>query len=97
MEHVKKWAAQHGVDVNDLTALANNNDLKKAIIAEMDQKAKESKFTSLEKIKKIHLTFEQFSVSNDIITPTFKIKRNVAKKTFIKEIEQMYAEPLVQQ
>jgi long-subunit acyl-CoA synthetase (AMP-forming) len=29
-----------------------------------------------------------------MITPTFKVKRNVAKKTYLKEIETMYAEGL---
>lgn len=48
----------------------------------MDAKARESGFTSLEKIKKIHLHPTAFTVENDLITPTFKIKRNVAKKVF---------------
>ena len=60
----------------------------------MEGKAKEYNLTSLEKIKKIHLAASPFTVENDLITPTFKIKRNIAKKVFQKEIDQMYAEPL---
>ena len=60
----------------------------------MADKAKEYSLTSLEKIRKIHLTAEPFTVENDIITPTFKIKRNVAKKVFQTQIDQMYAEPI---
>ena len=48
----------------------------------MDQKAKEFGLTSLEKVKKVHLHPAPFTVENDLITPTFKIKRNIAKKTF---------------
>lgn len=48
----------------------------------MDAKAKESTLTSLEKVKKVHLTMTPFTVENDLITPTFKIKRNIAKKYF---------------
>lgn len=59
-----------------------SNDLKKEIISQMDAKAKEYGLTSLEKIKKVHLTLTPFTVANDIITPTFKIKRNVAKRVF---------------
>lgn len=68
------------IDVTDNAF--DNEQLKKAIIAQMDQKAKEFGFTSLEKIKKIHLHPHAFTVDNDLITPTFKIKRNVAKKVF---------------
>jgi long-chain acyl-CoA synthetase len=50
----------------------------------MDAKAKENALNSLEKIKDVYLTPEPFTVDNDIITPTFKIKRNIAKKVFIE-------------
>jgi len=49
----------------------------------MDAKAREYNFTSLEKIKKVHLTSTPFTVENDLITPTFKIKRGNAKKTYL--------------
>ena len=60
----------------------------------MDAKAKEFNLNGLEKIKKVHLTSTPWTVENDLITPTFKIKRNIAKKTFLEQIEAMYAEPL---
>ena len=58
----------------------------------MEAKAKEYALNSLERIKAIYLTPEPFSVENDIITPTFKIKRNIAKKVFADQITAMYAE-----
>ena len=33
---------------------------------------------------------ERFSLENQIITPTMKIKRHVAKKIFEEEINKMY-------
>ena len=60
----------------------------------MDAKAKEHNLTSLEKIKKVHLCNYLFTVENDIITPTFKIKRNIAKKVFQEHLDKMYAEPI---
>ena len=58
----------------------------------MDAKVKGHNLTSLEKIKDIHFFAEPFSVENNLITPTFKIKRNIAKVTFKDAIEKMYAE-----
>ena len=40
--------------------------------------ASENKLNSLEKPKEIFLTLEQFTIENNIITPTFKLKRNIA-------------------
>jgi long-chain acyl-CoA synthetase len=60
----------------------------------MEAKAKEYGLTSLEKIKKIHLTSTPFTMENDIITPTFKIKRTTAKRVFAEAIEKIYAEGL---
>ena len=31
-----------------------------------------------------------FTAENDLLTPTFKLKRNEAKKFFLKEIKEMY-------
>ncbi len=46
--------------------------------------------SGLEKVRKFKLTSEAFSVENDLLTPTFKIKRPQAKKVFEKEIQAMY-------
>lgn len=52
--------------------------------------AKEKKFSSLEKPKEIFLTNDPFTVENDILTPTFKMKRNVGKKVYQDQIDTMY-------
>ena len=40
----------------------------------------------LEKPKDLFLTADAFSVENEIFTPTFKLKRNVARKIYEKQI-----------
>jgi len=49
-ENAKKWFADKGLEPK-----FDNEDFKKAIVAQMDAKAREFSFTSLEKIKRIHL------------------------------------------
>ena len=48
----------------------------------INEVAKAKKFSGLEKPKEIYLTSDPFSVENDILTPTFKMKRNVGKKVY---------------
>ena len=52
---------------------------------------------SLELVRKIHMTPVQFSLENDTMTPTLKIKRYQAGKMYEKEIKDLYAEPISQQ
>ena len=92
-EVVKRWATSKGLPIEDYPALLANEDLKKAVLEEMEAKAKELKLTSLEKIKHIHFTTTMFTVDNDLVTPTFKLKRHNARKFFAKELTELYAEP----
>ena len=50
---------------------------------DMIRLAQENKLSGLEKPKEIFLTPDLFTVENDILTPTFKLKRNSAKKVFL--------------
>ncbi|WVF70999.1 hypothetical protein IAT40_005795 [Kwoniella sp. CBS 6097] len=77
-------------DVVALNELAQDKRVRKAVLRKMAKVAKENKLNGFEMIKGIHLTLDPFP--EDIITPTFKIKRNVAAKRFSKEIEAAYIE-----
>ena len=61
---------------------------------QMEAKAKEYNLSGIERVKKIFISFEGFTVQNDTVTPTMKLKRFNAKKLFVSQIDQMYAEPL---
>lgn len=82
---VDKFKQEHpGVD--HLTSEA----FKKAILDDMARLATEHHCSSLEKPKAIHLVAEGFSVDNELLTPTFKLKRNVAKNVYQAQIDEMY-------
>jgi long-chain acyl-CoA synthetase len=89
--NVKKWAEEKGKD-QDMELLVKDEDLKKEIIDSMIQSAKENKLNALEKPGDIFMTAEAFTIENDLLTPTFKLKRNVCKKVYQAEIEVMYEE-----
>lgn len=44
-----------------------------------------------EMIKRIHLSLVPFSIENDTLTPTMKIKRREATKLYESEIAALYA------
>ena len=49
------------------------------------------KLTLLEKIKKIQLIDESFSIENGLLTPTMKVKRKKVTEKYKKELENLYS------
>ena len=41
-------------------------------------------------MKQVYLTPEQFTVENDLLTPSMKLKRNVSAKLYRPQIDAMY-------
>ena len=56
----------------------------------MTTKSKAAGLFGFEIPTEFHLTEVAFTPENDILTPTFKLKRNDAKMYFLKEIKEMY-------
>lgn len=46
-----------------------------------------------EAAKAFRIIAEPFTVENDLLTPTFKLKRNIAKVHFQRLIDDMYSSP----
>ena len=49
------------------------------------------KLAQVEKIKKIHLIDENFSIENGLLTPTMKVKRKKVTEKYKKELENLYS------
>lgn len=79
-EKAKKYAEDNN-KTNDAT-LMDDADFKQFVYNDLCALANANKFNSLEKPKQITLLFDPFTTESDILTPTMKLKRNVAKKTF---------------
>ena len=69
-------------EFSDLNSVYSDSDFKKTILDDMTRLSTENKLNGLERVKDIFLTGDPFSVDNNMLTPTFKLKRNIAKKTF---------------
>ena len=65
-------------------------ELKAAILKEIDTYSRANDLKGFEIVKNIHLCKEPFTVDNNLLTTTLKIRRHIAKKYFLKEIEKMY-------
>ena len=86
---VSKWGKEKGLGA--AADVLKDPEFKKAIQDDMLRLAKDNKLSGLEKPKDIHLSSEAFTIENDQLTPTFKLKRNNAKKAYQEVLDAMYA------
>jgi long-chain acyl-CoA synthetase len=97
-EEALKWAAAKGVAAPSVAALlaqpSHAAALASDIQAQMAAACKAAKLQGFEVVKKVCLEAEAWSVENNLLTPTFKLKRNEAKKKYIDQIDAMYAQGL---
>nr|AIG55396.1 secreted protein [Thraustotheca clavata] len=70
--------------------LCRNSVVVDTVQKDMVVTGKKGLLNGFETVRAIHLHPERFSVENDMLTPTFKLKRNDAKKAFIGIIDSLY-------
>ncbi|KAJ8543250.1 hypothetical protein K7X08_005773 [Anisodus acutangulus] len=85
---LKAWAMNN----KDVKQLCTNPRAKAAVLKDMDIVGKEAQLRGFEFAKANTLVLEPFTRENDLLTPTYKIKRPQARAYFAKEIADMYAE-----
>jgi len=84
-----EYAEEHDIAYDSFEDLIINEDIIDLIDAEVAEKNKD--FASFESIKKVTIVPE-FTIENGLITPTFKVKKNVVQARFKDEIDAMYPE-----
>ncbi|KAF1334298.1 Long-chain-fatty-acid-coa ligase, partial [Globisporangium splendens] len=90
---LERMAAANGITNSDLTiqALCNHPTLRQLIQKELDDASQKAKLAGFERVRQIYLHHELFSIDgNELLTPTFKVKRAEANRHFKKQIDQLY-------
>jgi len=86
-ENVKAYAEEKGIGFNSLDDLMTNEEINKLIESEIAEKNKA--LPSFETLKKFTIVPE-FTIENKMLTPTLKVKKNVAIDNYQDKIESMY-------
>ena len=88
-DYIKNWFSQNGIAVeDDLLSICKNQSLLDEIQKEIDDH--NQRFGKWEQIKKFELTPEMWSVENEFLTPTMKVKRNTLKTHYKDLITKIY-------
>ncbi|KAG0039239.1 Long chain acyl-CoA synthetase 7 peroxisomal [Podila clonocystis] len=89
---LKLWANENGLRGKSYEELCRDAKVKTTLQKDLAVFGKESDLKGFEILKNIHVDSEQFSIENDLLTPTFKLKRHQAKEKYQAEIDRMYSE-----
>ncbi|KAL4427692.1 hypothetical protein ABPG75_001781 [Micractinium tetrahymenae] len=86
-------AAQVGSKNTDVEQDCRDEKVKKELLAQLTATGKEGKLKGFEMVRAIYIESPSnlFSVENDLLTPTFKLKRAPLQKRYQAEIDAMYA------
>ncbi|KAI9318190.1 hypothetical protein BX666DRAFT_2026598 [Dichotomocladium elegans] len=83
------WAKSQFPSV-DKTDLYSSPEVNKEFLKILNAYGKQNDLKGFEQVRAIHLTPDEFSIDNDLLTPTFKLKREIARKVYGDELSQMY-------
>jgi long-chain acyl-CoA synthetase len=87
-EWFRRWAAETGKGEADAAALAGDPDLRKALSGALDRV--NAKLGAIEKVRRFAIAPEPFTVDNDQMTPTMKVRRHVLKQVYGPTLEGLY-------
>ncbi|GMF12282.1 unnamed protein product [Phytophthora lilii] len=91
-EVVKVWAQERGLSGHDASKakVLENPEFKKDVREDMERVAKAAQLRGFERVKNVHFHPKPFSADDDLITPTFKLKRPQLKAYFQPQIDELY-------
>jgi long-chain acyl-CoA synthetase len=88
-ENIRAYAQEHAITGTELPDLVSSPQIVNLIGQEVEDKNQQ--FASFETIKKFKIV-DEFTIDNGMLTPTMKVKRNVAVERYKDLIEKMYVE-----
>ena len=90
-EPVRTWAAGTPAERPSFAEMCASQELNDAIMADIKKLSKENKLHGFETVKAVLLVPDPFTVENDLVTPTFKLKRQKLRDKYQTQIDAMYA------
>ncbi len=88
-EHAAAWAAPHGKEAG-LSSLIHDTDFRRHIAEAVDRVNRN--LSPIEKVRRFVMTDEAFTVTNEMSTPTLKIRRHVIIARYGKALNELYEE-----
>ncbi|KAI4242697.1 MAG: hypothetical protein L6R40_003918 [Gallowayella cf. fulva] len=90
----KKVAAS---DVEAIGAACKDGRVRKAVIKELEKVGRKNRFAGYERVRNCYLYVDPFTIDNELLTPTLKLKRPQTAKMYRKQLDELYTEVLAEE
>ncbi|KAG7388802.1 hypothetical protein PHYPSEUDO_011821 [Phytophthora pseudosyringae] len=87
---IRLMAKMNGLLNATFRELCDHDVIRSIVKKEIEEASKRAKLAGFERVREIYLHHDLFSVDNELLTPTFKLRRADAQKRFKNEIDHMY-------
>ncbi|KAF4742969.1 hypothetical protein FOZ62_030239 [Perkinsus olseni] len=90
LEYLLEHFPSTATGIGSSKALCESDAVRSLVLRSVQEISDKNKLRGFEKVKAVHLTSIPFTAENGLLTPSFKLKRDVAFKTFEEEIDRLY-------
>ena len=90
-EAVERYARENGMEAAGYEKLLKREEIRALISSEIENATRDC--SSFEKVKAFTLVGEGFTVANDLLTPTLKLRREKVREKYRDAIDAMYGRP----
>ncbi|OHT11194.1 Fatty acyl-CoA synthetase A [Tritrichomonas foetus] len=88
---VARFLGKDRITDEELEQACNSKELNERIMQDIGEIAKEKKLLGYQRINSICIKFDEWTIDNGILSPTFKPKRKVLSERYKKEIDALYS------
>lgn len=87
---LKEYAGKHKISYRDIEELIKKPEVNKLYQQEIDQLQKD--LPNFERVRRFTLLNEEFTVENNLLTPSIKVRRSAVEKKYADVIAAMYSD-----
>ncbi|KAH0795057.1 AMP-binding enzyme family protein [Histomonas meleagridis] len=91
-KEVEKFVGRQITNNSEYEEICKSKELNAEIMKQMNECGKRHKLFGYQYVKAIHVDTKEWTVENDLLTPTFKLRRKKVGDMYKKQIDELYDE-----
>lgn len=90
-QKIAEFLGKESLTDEEFARACQRQDVKQMVLSQMDEVAKRAKLFGFQCVKAVHLEPKEWTIDEELLTPTLKLKRKKLTEKYQKEIEALYA------